>query len=45
MTNMDGGAGRVTEALTRIFPEQIGDRQKLWNLLTAYEFWSGHILT
>ena len=45
MTNMEGGAGRVTEALTRIFPEQIGDHQKLWNLLTAYELWSGHILT
>ena len=45
MTNMEGGAGRVTEALTRMFPEQIGDHQKLWNLLTAYELWSGHILT
>ena len=45
MTNMEGGAGRVTEALTRIFPEQIGDHQKLWNLLTVYELWSGHILT
>ena len=45
MTNMEGGAGRVTEALTRIFPEQIGDHQKLWNLLTAYELWSGQILT
>ena len=45
MTNCEGGAGRVTEALTRIFPEQIGDHQKLWNLLTAYELWSSHILT
>ena len=45
MTNMEGGAGRVTEALTRIFLEQIGDHQKLWNLVTAYELWSGHILT
>ena len=44
MTNMEGGAGRVTEALTRMFPEQIGDHQKLWNL-TAYELLSGHILT
>ena len=34
MTNMEGGAGRVAEALTRILPEQIGDHQKLWNLLT-----------
>ena len=45
MTNMEGGAGRVTEALTRIFPEEIGDHQKLWNLMTAYELWSCHILT
>ena len=45
MTNMEGGAGRVTEALTRIFPEQIGDHQKLWNLLMAYVLWSCHILT
>ena len=45
MSNCEGGAGRVTGALTRIFPEQIGDQQKLWNLLTAYELWSGHILT
>ena len=45
MTNCEGGAGRVTEALTRIFPEQIGDHPKLWNLLTAYELSSGHILT
>ena len=35
----------MTEALTCLFPEQIGDHQKLWNLLTAYELWSGHILT
>ena len=45
MTNCEGGGGRVTEVLTRIFPEQIGDHQKLWHLLTAYELWSGHILT
>ena len=45
MTTMEVGAGRVTEALSRIFPEQIGDHQKLWNLLTAYELWSGHQLT
>ena len=45
ITHMEGGAGRVTEALTRIFPEQIGDHQKLWNPLTAYELWSSHILT
>ena len=45
MTNMEGGDARVTEALTRIFPEQIGDHQKLWNLLTAYELWCGHLLT
>ena len=45
MTNCEGGAARVTEALTQIFPEQIGDHQKLWNLMTAYELWSGHILT
>ena len=45
MTNMEGGVGRVTEALTCMFPEQIGDHQKLWNLLTAYELWSGHLLT
>ena len=32
MKNMEGGAGRVTEALTCMFPEQIGDHQKLWNL-------------
>ena len=45
MTNMEGGVGRVTEALTRMFPEQIGDHQKLWNLLTAFELWPGHLLT
>ena len=45
ITNCQGGAGRVTEAPTRVFPEQIGDHQKLWNLPTAYELWSGHILT
>ena len=45
MTSMEGGAGRATEALTRIFPEQIGDHQKLWNLVTSYELWSGHLLT
>ena len=45
MTNMEGGAGRVIEALTRMFPEQIGDHQKLCNLLTAYELWSGYLLT
>ena len=45
MTTVEGGAGRLTEALTCLFPEQIGDHQKLWNLLTAYELWSGHILT
>ena len=45
MTNCEGGARRVTEAVTQIFPEQIRDHQKLWNLLTAYELWSGHILT
>ena len=45
MTNMEGGAGRVTEALTCLFPEQIGDHQKLWNLLTAYELLSSHLLT
>ena len=27
MTNMEGGACRVTEALTRMFVEQIGDHQ------------------
>ena len=37
MTNFESGASRVTEALTRIFPEQIGDHQKL--------LWFGHILT
>ena len=45
MTNFEGDAGRVTEALNQIFPEQIGDHQKLRNLLTAYELWFGHILT
>ena len=45
MTNMQGGASRVTGAWTPIFLEQIGDHQKLWNLLTAYELWSGHLLT
>ena len=45
MTNCEGGASTVTAALTRISPEQIRDHQKLWNLLTAYELWSGHILT
>ena len=45
MTNMEGGAGRVNEALTCMFPEQIGDHQKLWNPLTAYELWCGHLLT
>ena len=29
MTNMEGGTGRVTVTLTRTFPEQIGDHQKL----------------
>ena len=37
MTNCEAGAGRVTEASTRIFPQKIGDHQKLWNLLTTYE--------
>ena len=45
MTNCAGGAGRETEAPTRIFPEQIAGHQKLWNLLTAYELLCGHILT
>ena len=45
MTTVEGGAGKVTEALTCLIPEQIGDRQKLWNLLTAYELWFGHLLT
>ena len=45
MANMEAGAGRVTEAVTCMFPEQIGDHQKLWNLLTVYELWSGHLLT
>ena len=45
MMTMESGACRVTEALTCLFPEQIGDHQKLWNLLTAYELWSGHIVT
>ena len=45
MTNMEGGAGRVTEALTCLFPQQIGDPQKSWTLLTAFELSSGHLLT
>ena len=45
MTNMQAAGGRVTEALPCMFLEQIGDHQKLWNLLTAYELWSGHLLT
>ena len=41
---MDGGAGSVSKALASVFPAHEGEQQKLWNLLTAYELWSGHIM-
>ena len=41
---IDGGAVSVSQALASMSPAHEGEQQKLWNLVTTYELWSGHIL-
>ena len=44
LNSADGGTGSVSVVNESMFSAHQGEQQKLWNLLTAYEPSSGHIL-